>query len=285
MTRLLSFINYTRVQFCVLSMSLTAASSMVLISQIDWQPITIVGLSTFVVYSFDNLFDYPQERKKITKAFPFWKTYFWFTVFAIPFALLTIGVLAFLNSFQFFTMLIVLGLISISHTILTQRLIAKNPTLLIFGLENLVDSFVWALVAVLIPVVYAGHAIVPQVYMAIGYVWLLGLSSAFLWDLSDSSVSIEKGYKKNPFSRVNTKLIKKLFLILSFSALVLSIVDIILGFFPWYNLIVTSAPIISLLFWSRWETYAEYPSLYANIFYVACTICSVLVILVYFWKN
>ena len=276
----LEFLHYSRVQFCMLAMSLTAASSRVLVGQIEWQPVLIVGFSTYVIYSLDNLLDRPGEKHLPETIKNGWNVYFLWCIFTIPLALAGTLLLVTQSAIKFLALLIGLGTISIAHILLSRQSKAHDRSTITLWIEHLTDSLTWALVVVLIPVQYAGQHIVAQVIMAVAYMWQLSWVGVMVWDLTNSAVE-RQHQTQNLSVLLGEHRVIRLLRIVSVSSWVLAVVDILLGYFPWYNLSVTFGPIASLILLSLWNRLRKTPRLYDSLFYLASTLCGLLVIAVY----
>jgi len=239
----------------------------------------MVGLATYAVYSLDNLLDWPSEKHSVSVIQPRWNVYLIWCIFTIPLSLIGILLLAVPSGFSFLLLLGTLAIISLAHTVLTSR--DNSPSVVAIWAENLVASLTWALVTVLIPVRYAGQQIVAQTVMAIAFVWHLSWVGTMLWDVTGELRATHKDQLLSlPTSLGEIHLIK-LLQIVSISACVLAIVDIVLVFFPWYNISVIAAPIANVILLSLWEQLRRTPLLFINLLFLVDAFCALLVILVY----
>ena len=86
-----NFFYYSQIQLVLIAMALTAAASAVLLGSIIWDGIWIVGLSTFVTYSVDNLIDWNQDLKHYQDIKSIIQYYHKFCYIAVPLCVLGIG--------------------------------------------------------------------------------------------------------------------------------------------------------------------------------------------------
>jgi hypothetical protein len=261
-------------------MSLTAACGKVLVGQVEWQPMLMVGFGTYVVYNLDNLLDWPSEKHLLEAIKLKWNAYLIWCIFTIPLALVSALLLTVQSTFNLLALMGGLGTISVAHILLTRQSRRQGTSAIALWVEHLTDSLTWALVIVLIPVQYARQHIVAQVIMAVAYMWQMCWVGVMVWNLTNSVV--EGQHQTQTLSALlGEHRLMMLLRIISVSSLVLAVVDIVLGYFPWYNVSVTAAPIVSLLLFPLWNRLRKTPRLYSSLFYMAVTLCSLLVIAVY----
>jgi hypothetical protein len=180
---------------------------------------------------------------------------------------------------HFVWLLLGLGAIALVHTLLTRRP-GHRPTATVWA-EHLTDSLVWALVIVLIPVWYVGQPIVAQVVMAAVYMWQLCWVGVMVWNFANATVPKGQHRAQPLWIVLGERRLKRLLQIVGLLSMVLALVDILLGYFPWYNFSVASGPLVNLIFLSRWDKFRATPRLYASLFYFMSAICGLLVIVVY----
>jgi hypothetical protein len=243
--------------------------------------VLIVGLATYVVYSLDNLLDWSGEKHLLEAIKPKWNIYLIWSIFTIPLALIGVLLLAVQSTFKFLILLGGLGTVSVAHILLTRRSKEQDLSTSAIWAENLIDSLTWALVSVLIPVRYAGRHIVAQTIMAVAYVWHLSWIGVMVWDLTKSATGGHRHKTQTLSVLLGEHHLIRLLQIVSVSSLVLAVVDILLGYFPWYNISVTSAPIANLILLSLWDRLRKMPLLYSNLFFLVDALCGLLVIAAY----
>ena len=276
----LDFWRYNRILLCALAMSLTSASSITLIGQIQWQAVFIVGLSTYAIYNLDNIFDKPHDKLVPVFIARNWIKYLIWCIFTIPLALLITFWLVIDNERSFLIFMTILGSISIAHIILTRRLLNRNNSTFNLWAERLIDSLVWCLAVVLIPVQYSGKTITPQVIMAVVYVWQLCWVGEMVWDMTNAQKNIENdGFQLTRIlgEAFNIKMLK----VVCATATILAITDILLGYFPWYNLSVIFAPLSNLVLISLWDLLPKAKRMFDSLFFLVNTFCGLVVVIVY----
>jgi hypothetical protein len=275
------FIYYSHLQFCFVAMSLTAASGVVLVGRAQWQPVLIVGLSTYSLYNLDNLFDAKNHRGSVEKDL-WWKIYFYWCIFSIPLALIGVFVLSLQAGSRLLILLSIFGVISFLHVIITRDRSQISKAFLY--VENLIDSLVWALVVVLIPVVYADGTFKIQVVLAIAYTWLLCWIGAVIWDFRSPVPEYELQGTIIRTSSIEEKP-NWMLIIVCLAAITLAVIDVALGFFPWYNLSVILAPTGYLILFLLWKKYIQFERIYKSLFYFGGIIGSLSVVIAYYLFN
>jgi hypothetical protein len=70
--------------------------------------------------------------------------------------------------------------------------------------------------------------------------------------------------------------------VVSVSALILAVTDILFGYFPWYNFSVVSGPVANILLLSIWTKLRNTPRLFGDVLFFANTLCGLLVTVTYF---
>src|SRR5215211_1219992 len=69
---------YSQFQLCLIAICLTASSTAVLVGEVVWECVVIVGLATYAIYSVDNIIDWPEDIARfgslqlIQKAYRIW---------------------------------------------------------------------------------------------------------------------------------------------------------------------------------------------------------------------
>jgi len=278
----LELIHYGRVLYFVLAITSTAVCSKVLFGTIPWQSTLIVGLGTFVIYSVDNILDWPGEQHLLEAIHPFWKPYFIGCMIAIPLSLVTVIILSLNQSLVFLAALLGLGGISVAQVTLTRQLYARSRSLIFLWAERLIDSITWPLVLVFVPLLYLGQSIAPQTLMTIAYAWHLSWVNVLTWDLTRSATGgREHGTPiLSPLIGEARSILS--LRIISISAIILATIDVLLGYFPWYNITVILAPALNLIMFNFWPLFRSKSRFYGSLFPITNIISNFLVITAYY---
>lgn len=219
----------------------------VLLGQVNWQAVLLVGLCTYLTYSLDNLFDwgkdqenYPDEQKMIRR----------YQRISILLMLLSLaGVLWILFES---TSLVKVGLLLLGALVLvaTARLSIyrslkkqhpETPTR--FILNRVFITTVWTMVCVFLPILFAQVPIKHTAWHLFGILWLLIFCYAVIWKLEKTEPALA------------TRLVQSRLPLwlngLCLSAALLIIIDVLAGFFPARSLIFLVFPISSFFFLRR----------------------------------
>ncbi len=277
-----SILRFSRLELSILVSSLTVASSEVLVDEVVWPVVFIVGLSTYVVYNLDNLLDWPSEKHALGAFSKNWKTYTLWCVPTILLSLFGIATFAIHSTPSFLLLLAILGTLGVGYVWMTRR--PKDRPWMALLAEQIVDALVWSLVVALLPVVYVGHPLTPQVLMAIAYMWQLCWVGTAIWNLTYTVAYLSPELHRTPTltQKLGENQLIRLAVTVSLTALVLAVVDVCLGYFPWYNLAVVSGPAVNLILLSVWPRSRNRPELFGSIFYGANTVCGLTVWLAYY---
>lgn len=277
----LEYLHYGRLQFVILALSSVAVCSKVLIGHILWQPLAIVGLSTYALYSLDNLLDWPGERLHLGAIASIWRSYAIWCSITIPLALLGAGMLAAQRSIGFLALLGSFGALALFEIVLTRQLGAQQRSAGALWAERLADSLTWALVVALVPIFYSSSPIVAQVAMTIAYAWHLSWINVMIWDLTRSATGGLPHQTPTLAPLIGEHRVIRMLQILCVCACALAVIDIALGYFPWYNIAVIAAPLADIGLLALWQRLRRYPRLYGGLFPLANMLGSLLVIAVY----
>jgi hypothetical protein len=273
--------HYGRILFVCLAITSTAVCAEVLLGFVPWQPALIVGLGTHVIYSIDNILDWSGERHLLGAIHPIRKGYLIWCALTVPSALVIAAMLAWQHNIAFLALLTSFSVISATQVILTRQSYARDRSALSLWAERLTDSFMWSLIVVLAPVQYVDQPVVPQVLMTIAYAWHLSWINVLVWDITRSATGgLEHG------TPILTPLLGErrtlhLMRVISISAIVLASIDILLGYFPWYNITVIAAPLLNLAILEYWPKLRNTPRFYSNLFPLSNIISNLLVLIVY----
>ena len=248
-----NLLYYSHSFLIFLAMIISATINVVLTQQITWGAIILMGLSTFLTYSIDNLLDWKKDQANYQDEAHLIKKFHKITYFLIGLSFL--GILWFIFSTN--TILLVsLVLIGSAVIMTTARFMAyrkldrRNPeTFAGFIFNRVFVASVWSIVCVFLPLWYAGIAIDSRAWSVLVYIFPLIFIYAVLWRLEKTESALRKEILASPvwwFLKV-----------LSIFAGLWLLSSTIMGRFPIINLFNLLPPIAIfylLLKWPRsWE--------------------------------
>ena len=240
--RIHQFIYYTHTPLVLLAMVLTGTITAVLYGTITWQVILLVGLSTYLTYSLDNLFDWTKDKSQYENLERLIKSYHKITYILIPGAALGIFFLVIQSSNELRTGILLLGAaVAMSTTRFSnyrEKSTHDSQTMLGFFLNRLFISFIWTTVCVFLPIWYNNLKIMPLTWHTFLYMYSLILSYAIIWKLEKSETALQK--------RIFKSKIPTILAMLPIFAMFLVVYDILSGIAPRHNL-VNLAPAIACL--------------------------------------
>jgi hypothetical protein len=277
----LAFLHHTRLQMSVTALALTLASGRVLVGRVQWQPALIVALCTYLVYNLDNLLDWRHEQAWLHALRPLWKAYLAWCAVTLPAAAGGVLLLLLDTGLRLVTLILGLGAASLAVTWLTRRPWKRDRPQALLWAERLFVSLVWALASVLVPVRYAGEPVVAQTLMSIAYVWQLGWVASMIWDLTSTGTTASAEQEQSLPVRLGERAWLRALKIVTLSATVLALVDILLGYFPWHNAAVAIAPLTNWSLVSLWPRFRSAPLRYCNLFFLLNALCALAVVGVY----
>lgn len=248
--RMFNLFYYSQIQLALIASALTAATSSVLLGKISWESVILAGVSTFITYSTDNLLDWKKDLRQYQDLVGFLSAYRLSCYILIPLGIGIIYKIVIDSPAKFQSALLLLGASAISAIIrIPTRNAPPTPSnIQSMAINRLFISCVWAVVLVFLPILYTESNISrPQVWMTFAYLWQLTFISAVMWKFE----KIEPNIQNNSFLKSKTIKILKL---LSITTVLLTITDIVLGYFPIYNLVVVLAPIAAYLVLIYWES-------------------------------
>ena len=236
------FFYYTHTPLVLLAMVLTGSISAVLYANINWQVILLVGLSTYLTYSLDNLIDWIKDKPHYGNIEDMIQIYHKITYILIPSAGIGIIFLVIYSSNELRTGILLLGAaVAMSTTRFSNY--RENSThdstkLLGFFLNRLFISFIWTTVCVFLPIWYNNLQIMPLTWHTFLYMYFLILSYAIIWKLEKSETVLQK--------RIFTSKIPIFLAILPLFSMFLVVYDTLIGIAPLHNL-VNIAPAIACM--------------------------------------
>jgi hypothetical protein len=273
------FWHFNRLQFSLMAATLTAASSIVLLGYISSNAVLINTLGTFAIYGLDDLIDAKQDKKKYPQLERWWPVKFFLFLAIAPIGLIYLLILSINGGGGFLLFIMILGIFSVIFNFIpfiqeNAKIDVATPTA-----KALLVSFTWAVICVLSPVQYEQHRITIQTLMALVFVWQLTFVSAIIWRMALLENNVYNKTKDTHFV-IEPLVIKRLKLLCLLSA-TLAIIDIILGYFPWHNIIVVLSPVCMWLLLNQYHRFLNYKQVYSDVIVTANTLCSMLVIAVY----
>jgi len=240
--RIFKFIYYSHAPLVILAMVLAGTISAVLFGNITWQVILLVGLSTFMTYSLDNLIDWKKDQSHFKDLEGIIQTYHKITYGLIPGAGIGIIFLVIQSSNELQTGILLLGAaVAMGTTRFTNyrdNQARESKKLLGFFLNRLFIAFVWTIVCVFLPIWYSNLPVKPITWHTFFYMYALILSYAIIWKLEKSDLSLQK--------KVFSSKIPLFLAILPVFAMFLVVFDIVFGYAPLHNLINFAPPIACL---------------------------------------
>jgi hypothetical protein len=234
-----------------------------------------------MLYNVDNILDWRHLRAWPDAIRPIWRVYVAWCAVTIPAAGVGVTLLLTGRDVGFAALMLGLGIASLCVTWLTRKPWKKDCPRAVLWSERLFVSLVWALACVLVPVHYADQAVVAQTLMTVAYVWHLSWTAAMVWDLT-STGEMGRGEREQSLSLVlGERAWVRILKIGTISASILALVDILLGYFPWYNVSVLAVPLADWILLSLWPKFRSAPQLYCNLFFFLNTLCSLFITAVY----
>jgi hypothetical protein len=234
---------YSHMQLVFMAMVLTGTISAVIYGEITWQVILLVGLSTYMTYSLDNLIDWNRDKHRYTKMTGLIHTYHKFTYGLIPGAAIGIILLVVQSSNELRIGLLLLGAAAAMSTTrfsnYRENSSGEHQKLLGFFLNRLFISLVWTTVCVFLAVWYVDLPIIPRTWHTFVYMFVLILSYSVIWKLEKSPYPLQKEVFSSP--------IPAALALLSVVPFTLVIYDIMIGIAPLQNLVNLAPPVANLV--------------------------------------
>lgn len=241
--RIGQFTYYTHIPLVVLAMVLTVTISAVLYGNVSWRVILLVGFSTYLTYSLDNLIDWKKDQSHYESIQGPIQIYHKITYLLIPSAAIGIALLVLHSSNELRIGILLLGAaVAMSTTRFTNYRDGTTPgSKLLWGffLNRLFISFVWTTVCVFLPIWYHNLPVMPITWHTFLYMYALIFSYAVIWKLEKSELKLQK--------QVFSSNLPSFLALLPLLAMFLVVYDIILGFAPLHNLVNLLPPIACML--------------------------------------
>ncbi len=237
------FFYYTQLPLIIMAMVLTGSINAVLYQQISWPAILLVGLSTFIAYSIDNLIDWQKDRDHYQGIIPIARIYHRISYVLLPAAAIAVTLLVLKSPEDLRIGMLLLGAtVAIGVTrIAAYRSIKgkKQEKAYQFILNRVFISVIWTIVTVFVPIWYDQHPIILQVWRTAIYMFFLIFNYAVIWK-----------FEKSPYALKKQLISARLFLVLSILcilAVLLAIFDVAQGLFPVPGLVAVLPPLALLL--------------------------------------
>lgn len=272
--------HYSKAEHILIACVMTAVTSIVLLGKVYIQPVVIVSLGTYFVYSVDNILDWYGEKHLLPNIQLIWKYYILKCLLFLPASLVFILVLV-RNHQDTLLILIFLGILTLGQVFFTKQLAKQEKGKFVLWVERIVDAIVWSLVTVFVPVTYVGVGIFPQVLMVIAFNFFITFIIVMIWDITRSATN---GFYHGAtvLSDIYTAVgIITHLQYLCIAALLLAAIDILLGYFPIYNLIVLIAPGLYLFLLFLYPKFEHSRLMYSALFSFASVLSCLSILFVY----
>jgi hypothetical protein len=234
---------YSQISLVLLAIIITSSISAILYSTINWNVILLIGFSTYLTYSIDNLIDWKADQHHYVKISKYVGLYHKLTYFILPFVALLIVLLVLQSSNELKIGILLLGafvLLGITR-FSKNRDYATGPKQLVrsFLINRLFISLVWTIVCIFIPIWYDGYSITKLTLHTFVYSFFPIFTYAFLW-------KFEKANKRLKKHLVYSKMFSCV-LILPIIPMIIVILDVLIGFRPPSNLVNILPPAVMLI--------------------------------------
>ncbi|MCJ7694938.1 MAG: hypothetical protein MUO40_05865 [Anaerolineaceae bacterium] len=230
------------------AMVISTTINVVLTQQITWGAIILLGLSTFLTYSIDNLIDWKKDQANYQDEAALIKKYHRVTYFLIVLSLLGILWIIFSTNTILLVSLTLLGsavIMTTARFLAYRKLDRRNPeTFSGFVLNRLFISLVWSIVCVFLPLWYAGTALDNKAWSALIYIFPLIFIYAVLWKLEKTDTVLREEILASP-----VWLILK---VLSIWVALWSLSSTLMGRFPLTNLFNLLSPGVIFILLCKW---------------------------------
>lgn len=264
-----NLLYYSHIQLVVAAMIITASINVIVTDNIPWGAVLLVGLSTYLTYSIDNLIDWKKDKLNYQNEVPLIKKYHKFTYFLIGLCLLGILLIILSTSTAFMISMALLGssvVISTARVTAYRKLNSHNPeTFYGFILNRIFISLVWTNVSVFLPLWYMGLPIDSQAWSAFIYTWQLIFIYAVLWRLEKTEGSLRERIVASPLWTVLK--------VLSITAGLWPVYSVLVGRFPIQNLFNMLPPLAIFILLHRWPASWEKARRQISLFTLCLTLC------------
>jgi len=240
--KLFHLFYYSQIPLVLSATLLTTSVSVVLYSKINWAVVLLVGLSTYLTYSIDNLIDWNKDRINYRNVQEEVKTYHRITYFVLPVVAIAIILLILKSSNEFLISILLLGaLVAMGTTRFAHyRENSSNPNqpLRSFLFNRFFISTIWTTVSIFVPIWYDGHPITPLTWHTFFYIFCMIFVYAVLWKLEKSPQLLKKRLFKSKYFRT--------LIFLPIISIIIVILDIVIEIRPIYNLVNLLPSVVTL---------------------------------------
>ena len=235
---------YTQLPLIAMAMVLTGSINAVLYQSISWPAVLLVGSSTYLTYSFDNLIDWKKDRLHYQTIAPMAVIYHQISYVLIPASAIAVILLVLKSPEDLRIGMLLLGAtvaMGIARIASYRAIKAKRlETVPQFLLNRLFISVIWTIVTVFVPIWYDQHPLIIQTWRTAIYMFLLIFNYAVIWK-----------FEKSPYTLKKELISARIFLVLalmSIAAVLLAIIDVVQGLFPVASLASVLPPLACLVF-------------------------------------
>jgi hypothetical protein len=232
------FLYYTHLPLIGLAMVLTASISAVTWHSISWPSVSLVGLSTYLTYSIDNLFDWSKDRSQYLPQAAMIESYHRISLGLIAAAGDGILWLTLRSGSQMQVGLLLLGAAAAMGTLrFAHYREDETGDLRGFLWNRIFIAVIWSVVCVFIPVWYESGTLTPRIWRSFIYMGQLIFIFAVLWKFEKSAPALQGTIRSS-----------RLFQVLGWlclTALIQVLIDTASGLFPPQNLLNALPPLAS----------------------------------------
>lgn len=237
--RIYLLLYYTQLPLVSIAMVLTATVSAILLQNINWKTVLLVGFATFATYNFDNIIDWEIDQKNYATISAWIPTYHRITYGLIPISATGSILLILGSSSELKITILLLGAATVMGIVRFSNYRPYNPeisqTIPQFIFNRVFISIVWTIVCVFLPIVYESSSMKPQTWSAFIYMNLMIFIYAVLWKFEKSPLSLKRNLLKSSLFKILT--------CLGILAMLLPFRDVVSGLFPPQDLINVLPPI------------------------------------------
>lgn len=242
---------YSHIPLALLASLLTASISMVINSQLNWNVVSLVGLSTFLTYSIDNLIDWKRDKDQYKNIRDKIEVYHKITYLILPVITVAIILIILKSSNEFLVSILLLGAVAAMGTtrFANYRMNSsdsKQPIRMFF-LNRIFISVVWSIVCIFVPLWYEGSKITTLTWHTAVYVFFIVFIYAVFWKLERSPSLLKK--------RLCLSGLLPFLSFLPLISIVFVLIDIFIGIRPLHNLINLLPPVVCILATYRMSKY------------------------------
>lgn len=231
---------YSQLPLILMAAVLTASISSVLFSEIYWESLLLVGVSTFLTYSLDNLIDWPKDRTHYASISPAVRIYHRALYGLIPISAVIVIFLILRSPADLRIGILLLGA-AVVMGVSRFSFYRDDPQNDVrpFIINRIFITTVWTIVCIFVPIWY-GH-VPPFGKTARTFVYMLMLIGVYavLWKFEKSTYLLKKRL-------IHSRLFSVLAL-MTVLAMGLVVYDVLVGTYLPFHLITLLPPLIELI--------------------------------------